>query len=239
MSPAAGPRVAWVDNRTDPPETVTFLQELGNYRRSGLASGLFAPVVLRPTPGGGDCTGIGFDLLTALGKSPTVMQDERFRLTGHEVWTTARAWLAGTGISDLIIDRAHVLDPSVLADLARAAHRAAATPWMIWSSLDDEAAAATIKALTTAGCHVAAMAVDTMRSRLPSPQPDLRAVRAALGVPMWPVLPAADFTTFRAACRRHLGRDAFARVDQVYRTARDRTHQQMTEFYRAMLETCG
>ena len=55
--------------------------------------------------------------------------------------------------------------------------------------------------------------------------PDLHAAsdRRPSPGPPWATLPAADFTTFRGACRRHLGRDAFARVDAVYLQARDRT----------------
>lgn len=40
-------------------------------------------MVVRPTPGGGDRTAIGFDVLTALGKSPNVLCDEQFRVSGH------------------------------------------------------------------------------------------------------------------------------------------------------------
>jgi hypothetical protein len=37
----------------------------------------------------------------------------------------------------------------------------------------------------------------------------------------WPTLPSADFPTFRAAARRHLGRAVFALVDGEYRAAAD------------------
>jgi len=226
---APGPWVGWVDNGDDPTETVRYLQQLG-HRRVPRALLEVVPVVVRPTPGGGDRTAIGFDVLTALGKNPNVLRDEQFRVSGHEIWDSARAWLMACAVTDVVVDRAHQLSTAILVDLAGAALHAGATPWLIWSSPDAEAATLTAKTLTAAGLHVARMPVATMRRALTAPIDEQRP--APVFPASWPALPAADFTTFRAACRRHLGRDAFARVDQVYRAARDRTDQQMVDLYR-------
>ena len=78
-----------VDNSDDSPHTVTYLHHLAQYRHPGVAAGDFAPIVVRPTPGGEDHMALGFDLLTALGKSHEVMQGERTRLRGGGVWGSA------------------------------------------------------------------------------------------------------------------------------------------------------
>ncbi|GAB1639604.1 hypothetical protein [Krasilnikovia sp. MM14-A1259] len=225
VSEGDGPWLGWVDNGDDPPDTARYLRIVDSYRRSPGARDDYQPVVVRPTPGGGDRTATGFDLLAALGKLPHVMQHEQFRLRQPDVWDSAVAWLIGSGITDLVIDRAHQLPRGRLLDLAAAATRAAATPWMIWSGPDDEAAALEVKNLTAAGYHVARMSVTTMHSRMPDPHPATKL--AAAPAPASPTLPTADFTTFRAACRRHLGRDAFTRVDAEYRGAVERTDQWM------------
>ena len=218
MSPDE-PWIGWVDNGDDSPHTVAYLHHLAQYRRHpGAAAGDFAPIVVRPTPGGDDHMALGFDLLTALGKSPEIMHAERTRLRGGNVWDNARAWLIGSQTTDVFLDRAHQLSTKLLLDLANAAGRAHATTWLIWSSPDTDLAAATIATITEAGYQVDRIPAPTLRTMLPDlhaagpqqPPPD----------PPWSPLPAADF---RAACRRHLGRDAFARVDAVYRQARERT----------------
>lgn len=221
---SGGAWVGWVDNRDDPPSTVAYLHAVGSYRRHPRALAEFQPVVVRPTPGG-DLVAVGFDLLTALGKGLPQMTERPQRLRGYEVWDAARAWLRGARITDLIIDRAHQLPVDVLLDLLAAAQHAAAAPWLIWSGTDDVAAARTAETLTAVGYHVATLPPATMQTVLPDPVRVLAATEAP--APAWPVLPAADFTTFRAACRRHLGRDAFARVDAVYRAARDRTDEHL------------
>lgn len=230
-SEAPGPWVGWIDNGDDPPATVNYLRALGVYRPQPLALADFAPVVVRPTPGGGDRTALGFDLLTALGKSPHVLRDERLRLRGHEIWDCARAWLAGSAITDLIIDRAHQLSTDMLSALTGVATDAAVTPWMIWSSPDDEAAALAAKSLTMAGYHVERMPVATMRQVLPDPSRALALPPASAFAGPWPILPTADFTTFRAACRRNFARAAFTRIDEVYRAARDRTDEWMEHLH--------
>ena len=89
----AGAWVGWVDNGDDPPEMVRYLQQLDNRRRGPRVRPEVVPVVVRPTPGGGDRTAVGFDVLTALGKSPDVLRDEQFRVSGHEIWDSDRVCL--------------------------------------------------------------------------------------------------------------------------------------------------
>ncbi|MEV4251704.1 hypothetical protein AB0J52_00900 [Spirillospora sp. NPDC049652] len=48
-------------------------------------------------------------------------------------------------------------------------------------------------------------------------------VPAAPAAVRWPPLPAADFTTFLAACRRHLDRRDFAYIATVYYAAAEAT----------------
>jgi hypothetical protein len=59
---------------------------------------------------------------------------------------------------------------------------------------------------------------------LPLPGPSVPAASEAV----WSALPAVEFPTFRAACRRHLSGHDFARVDVLYRDAFERVGTWMT-----------
>jgi hypothetical protein len=53
-----------------------------------------------------------------------------------------------------------------------------------------------------------------VRARLPAVHPAIAA--GPLDGRAWPALPAAEFTTFLAGCRRHLSRVEFGMVAEVY-----------------------
>ena len=79
------------------PPTVRYLADIAACTTDDFHGGPdYRPVVLRPTPGGGDRGSIALDLLTALGKNPDVLRTEHLR--GEAAWRTARAWLTGMAV---------------------------------------------------------------------------------------------------------------------------------------------
>jgi len=86
--------------------------------------------VLRPTPGAGDVLTTGWDLLVAAGKPPHAARREHVSALS---WEYGQAWLAGSGVTDLIVDRAHLLTRGQ-ADAAGAAAKAGAGLWLLWGT---------------------------------------------------------------------------------------------------------
>jgi len=222
--PGSGPRIVFTDNHDDPRSTVQYLHDLGMYRILAHHDLDYGRIVVRPTPGSTDRPALGLDVLLALGKNPHSVRAER--LPSVQVWQTARAWLIGARITDMIVDRVHDLPVDRMHDLAELAAAVRATLWLIWSSPDTDAAHLAVKELTTAGHNVQRMWPNEVRAALPTPGHWWTA-----DPPRWPTLPVADFTTFRAACRRHLSPREFARVDTAYRDSAQRTDRWMTEHY--------
>lgn len=213
-------QISWIDNHDDPRSTVHYLHDLAMAWRIHGDSRL----VVRPTPGSTSRVELALDILTAIGKNPQVLHDERLI---HREWDLARAWLAGTTVTDLLVDRAHALAHDRLIDLAQLAGELRAGLWLIWSNPDTDAGEEAVSALQAAGHTVRRLwpheLTGTALPRRRTPEP-------AVGR-QWPRLPTADFTTFRAAARRHLTPRAFAAVDDVYRDAAVRTHQWIKSQY--------
>ena len=170
--------------------------------------------LVRPTPGATDQVTLALDLLVALGKNPETLAADRLGSAG---WDHARAWLAAAAVTDLVIDRAHQLGAGRFADLTELAGWLGCRLWLIWSGGGDLKAA--FAAARAAGAPSVSIVGEQLRGLLPIP-PHIDRVgyrhedRA---------LPAAEFTTFRAACRRHLSPREFAHVDQCYLDAAHRT----------------
>lgn len=237
------PQVLLVRNDADTADTVRHLAALGGpaQRRA----------VLRPTPGTADRAVLGLDLLVALGKNPEMLRQER-KLTS-ELWPLAEAWLTALDIGDVVLDRAHTLPDDMVLDLTALIGRCRQTRlWLLWSSEHDPSSLHT--RLTAAGHPpVTVPAVDLPqllpavvpdpavwpRARAPRPRPRglTSAQRRQWAIPerppptepVWPQLPAADFTTFRAACARLLARREFERVDALYQSTAARVDEWLTE----------
>jgi hypothetical protein len=166
--------------------------------------------VVRPTPGERDVAVLGADVLVALGKNPQVLGAERI---GAEAWNLARAWTIGLGVRDLVVDRVHLLTPEqIVALLDLAAGQA--TVWLIYGGIDHRDTAEHLEFLGHPVEHLP-------WPQLPTGLRPARAPQDQTTLP-WPVLPAADFTTFLAACHRHLPRSEFERVATVYESAAQR-----------------
>ena len=87
--------------------------------------------VLRPTPGAGDLLTTGWDLLVAAGKPPHAARREHVTTLS---WEYGQAWLAGFGVTDLIVDRAHLLTRDQADAAAAAAAKAGAAVWLLWGT---------------------------------------------------------------------------------------------------------
>lgn len=163
--------------------------------------------VLRPTPGAGDLLTTGWDLLVAAGKPPHAARREHVTTLS---WEYGQAWLAGFGVTDLIVDRAHLLTRDQADAAAAAAAKAGAAVWLLWGTGYDGAPH------LVAGARTQVISLWEFYRRLPAAAPPLP-VAAEPGQPGdWPPLPAADFLTFLAACRRYLPRREFAQVARLY-----------------------
>lgn len=176
--------------------------------------------LVRPTPGARDRATLARDLLTAVGKNPETLDDDRL---GGTVWNCAYAWLRAAGTTDLLVDRAHQLDIDRLADLADMARWLSCRVWLIWSG-EGELSAPDAAGFVL-GIAAGSISADLLPTLLPLPAPESVPVPWRAG----PALPAAEFTTFRAACRRELSDQEFARVDQLYLDAAHRADAWMVE----------
>ena len=168
--------------------------------------------VLRPTPGASDVLTTGWDLLVAAGKPPHAARREH---VSAQSWEYGQAWLAGSGVTDLIIDRAHLLTPGQADTAAAAAAPAGATVWLLWGTgLDPYTPAYDSAPHLVAGTRTQVISLWEFYRRLPAAAPPA----AEPGEPRddWPPLPAADFPTFLAACRRYLPRPGLAQVARLY-----------------------
>jgi len=168
--------------------------------------------VLRPTPGAGDVDTLGWDLLVAAAKPPHAARRERVSALS---WGYGQAWLAGFAVKHMIVDRAHLLTRDQTDKAAAAAAKAGATVWLLWGTgIGPAPPAATGRRTWSPGSPPRSSPCGTSTSACPPPRrrrPRNRASRVT-----GPPLPAADFPTFLAACRRYLPRDQFAQVARLY-----------------------
>ncbi|MEV4251705.1 hypothetical protein AB0J52_00905 [Spirillospora sp. NPDC049652] len=92
------PAVMLVDNAGD---------ELAATRHINACGGpTHGRAVIRPTPGARGLTTLGLDVLVAAGKPPAAAAGERVTALA---WELAEAWLTGAAVSDLIVDRTHLV----------------------------------------------------------------------------------------------------------------------------------
>jgi hypothetical protein len=168
--------------------------------------------VLRPTPGARDVLTTGWDLLVAAGKPPHAARREH---VSAQSWQYGQAWLAGSGVTDLVVDRAHLLTPGQADTAAAAAARAGATVWLLWGTgLDPYTPAYDSAPHLVAGTRTQVISLWEFYRRLPTAAPP--AAEPSEPRDDWPPLPAADFPTFLAACRRYLPRPGLAQVARLY-----------------------
>ncbi len=170
--------------------------------------------VLRPTPGAGDVLTTGWDLLVAAGKPPHAARREHVTALS---WEYGQAWLAGSGVTDLIVDRAHLLTRDQADAAAAAAAKAGAAVWLLWGTgIDPYTPGYDGAPHLVAGARTQVISLWEFYQRLPAAAPPLPEAAEPGQPDDWPPLPAADFPTFLAACRRYLPRREFAQVARRY-----------------------
>jgi hypothetical protein len=165
--------------------------------------------VLRPTPGASDVATLGWDLLVAVVKPPHAARREH--VSGLS-WEFGQAWLAGFAVSHMIVDRAHLLTRDQADAAAAAAARAGATLWLLWGTGIGPRCGGPPHLV--GGQPAQVISLWEFYQRLPAAPPPAAAEPGQED--SWPPLPAADFPTFLAACRRYLPRDQFAQVARLY-----------------------
>jgi hypothetical protein len=177
---------------------------------AALSSGEDGRVVVRPTPGAVDLATLGLDVLVAAGKYPGAAKTERVTAMA---WEISRAWMRGRGVRDVVVDRAHRLTKPQAVALADFTAGVGASLWLVWGGRKSPADLHGALVSAGGGRVVEQIGLWEFRAQLPATAVELTA-RVPGG--SWPVLPAGDFTTFLAACRRHLSRVEFEPVAQLY-----------------------
>ena len=220
LSPAAGtadaptgPQVYVVDSGGDDLAAVRHLNTCGDAaaRRA----------VLQPAPGPADVLTLGWELQATTGESSHAgRREDVIELS----WEYGQAWLADSGVTDLIVDQAHLLTPGQVDTAATAAGRADANLWLLWGTgidwllwgtgIDPYTPGSAGTPHLVAGTRTQVISLWEFYQRLPTAALPPSAEPEQPG--NWPPLPAADFPTFLAACRRYLPRADFAQVARLY-----------------------
>jgi hypothetical protein len=211
-----GPQVVVVRDDEDSAEVRGYLKGFSNIGVRQLPS---RRTLVRPTPGAADRDTLALDLLLALGKNPETLAGERL---GASAWAHARAWLIAAETSDLVIDRAHQLPAARLAELVGLAGWLRCRVWLIWSGGGD--LAAVYADAREAGVRCGSVMAGLLRQLLPPPRTVPETARVETRV-----LPTVEFTTFRAACHRHLSPREFTHVDELYLDAAERADVWMNQ----------
>ena len=177
---------------------------------AGLADRAAGRAVCYPTPGPETSTQLAADLLVALGKRFDTLRFERQR---PRAWPLVELWMAAEEIRHLFVLRAHLLHPDRWRELTALGHRHGINIWLIGaatSHLDRPPQGRRRPCRWNADTFAAHWADATTAT-----QPDTAS---------FPEVPAEDFPTFRAACRRLLDAASFERVDHAYRQSMDDTN---------------
>lgn len=221
--PRPEPCVAVVRNDEDGQLARQHLKRFGEYATRAMPG---PQVLVRPTPGAVDQATFGLDTLVALGKNPEVLASER--LASH-AWAHARAWLAAVSVTDLVVDRAHQLGADRVGELAELAGELGCRVWLIWSGGGDlEAVTAAVRSAGVDRASIIPQHLPTLlRPPAPAPPPDFQPSEAILAGG----LSRVEFTTFRAAARRHLAPREFDKVDQLYQHAAGQTDNWLADHH--------
>jgi hypothetical protein len=185
-------------------------------------------ILLRPTPGTITRSTLAWDLLAAMGKSTAILNAKG---PGPGGWRLASAWMTGYGVTDVIVDRAHLLNPDLVQDLVNIGHQAVARVWLIYSS--PTALEERMRSYTEGSGFTRVLEPNQMSFEFPAdiwwPHPDEvgRKNMATWEVPkirrLWTHLPDADFPTFLATARRSMDSEEFELAERYYWHAFERT----------------
>jgi hypothetical protein len=181
---------------------------------SSLADLSAGRAVCHAFPVGSSLYGLGVALLLGVGKRFDAAQVERVQ---SRCWRLAEIWLAAEGIRDLFILRAHILGARQWNALLELATTRRVRLWLVVhrSGLrpTQQATLAETPATTLGAAEFLARWAETSPVNRPGDADE------------FPQVPADDFPTFRATCRRLLDPASFMRVDTVYRRAFSAAHR--------------
>ncbi len=172
---------------------------------------------LHPTPGLASSKQLAADLLVALGKRFDALSFER---VGGRAWELAQVWMDAEGVRHLFVLRAHSLDARRWRDLIELATGGGTQLWFVVHPAVPE--------------RVEALAAGTGARRWDAHSFAARWLKEVEGVDAQPAevklptVPAADFVTFRSACRRLLDAEGFEWVDRVLRRSIERTSAELS-----------
>lgn len=175
------------------------------HRRADLPSGV---VVARPVPGVAGIGTLAADLLLAMGKHFDALARERQLGRG---WGLASLWALAERLRHLIVCDAERLPAALVSRTAELAAGAGAHLWLVARSPLRQAVVESLG--RTGRCSP---------GELVALLPVIDAV-AAPSIDSDVALPADNFLTFRAACKRLLNAETFDAVDAVYLDAHEGT----------------
>lgn len=161
------------------------------------------------TPGADNVRGVGGDILVALGKDQDTPGSGR---SARDTWLRAQMWLQVSDIREMFISRAHLLPAALLEQILQAALLAGTRLVLIFQTAALRRGQQSFLAnWPLRKLSIAELVESVDIKRVPA--------RREASSKRLPVVPIDDFTTFRAAARQLLRADAFAVVDQEFRSA--------------------
>lgn len=193
----AEPAVHLVEDPEDSRDLVELVGALTN-RLAGRAA-------LHPTPGSSSSLQLASDLLVSLGKRFDALAFERART---RAWELVEIWMAAERVRHLFVLRGHLLAAGRWRELLELARRGGIEAWFVFPGrlpAGVESLLATMSCRRWDPCSFAAHWSDVARD---SAAEDEEAE--------FPEVPAEEFYTFRAACRRLLTPANFERVDRTF-----------------------
>ena len=169
-------------------------------------------MVVHPTPGAGGKGSLAYDLLAALGRPVTALEQDR--LGGvSAAWRSAAAWMVADRIEHLVVLRAHLLDPATALPLIELAADIGTALLLVVHAREIPLQLRLLLGsvgMSQVDVHDAVRELDAARS----PAPVRQVNRQYPALPHH--LPKVQLTHYRAdVYRKHAGA-AFTRVDALY-----------------------
>jgi len=196
----------------DRPRAVVVLNPGDHARATRRLHALPGPgrIVVHPTPGG-SAADLARDVLSALGKNPDHVDQDR--LTALAAMRHAGAHAAAAGVRDVVVDRGQRMPATLLRALAELTQRAGATLWLVHAPDAGKSVVTPLEVLTRAGLPVTVATFTEFTEQLPVPTAPEQRHNPDVGAPWpvtdWPELPLADFPQVLTVCRRRLPGDLF------------------------------
>jgi hypothetical protein len=195
-------QVRVVLDREDSPKHADLLRRLSDPVRG--------TVLCSVTPGSRSLASLATDVLRGLGKRSDV---RGARATQDDAWRCVAAWVAGEGITELLVSRSHLLPRNLWERLIELSAQTATSLWLfVQGATLNRGQRECIRDWPIERWTFADFEQHVRRC---SPQPSPKAAATACDEP-FPHVPEEEFPTFLATCRALLAPSAFATVADVY-----------------------